>query len=73
MIAGNCVPLGIEPSEMANTIFQTILNEFSNVGNQDQVIATLKKLMVEERKATLSRLEEEARIIMGSMENLNNI
>ena len=69
-----CVPADENRTvKLANGMFQAILTEFHNVEEQDEVVRELKNLMVEERKATLSRLEEEAQVIMYSMEKLNNI
>ena len=68
-----CVPVDENPVlVLANGMFQAILTE-CNVEEQDEVVRELKNLMLEERKATLSRLEEEAQVIMHSMEKLNNI
>lgn len=54
----------------ASDVFEAVLQEFTNVAEQDYVLSSLRQLFLDERHAVLRRLENQAKEIQQSLEHL---
>lgn len=54
----------------ASDVFEAVLQEFTDVAEQDYVLASLLQLFLDERHAVLRRLENQAKEIQQSLEHL---